>query len=205
MTFVDYRFLFPDSSSETDPTQCLYEYVVGKTGIYIQAQKNYLSVVMRHGSYYPIPGLQKIKESFRLVQQVPLRLFYEIARTAYFYQIEERLYYLVFRANNWKLFHPPQFQTKISVRPIDPYDPIGASALVEVHSHGTMPAYFSDQDNKDETGFRIYTVIGNLDKHRPSISTRVGVYGNFWYIPSSWVYAGLPKTIEDRNLYALQE
>ena len=72
----------------------------------------------------------------------------------------------------------------------------GADTLIEVHSHHNMAAFFSGTDDREErAGFRIYSVIGNLAR-KPTILTRVGIYGHFWQIPSSWVY-NLPSGISD--------
>lgn len=49
----------------------------------------------------------------------------------------------------------------------------------DFHSHGAYPAAFSIVDDKDELGFRIYGVIGDLDKKRFSISLRAGTGGCF--------------------------
>ena len=42
-----------------------------------------------------------------------------------------------------------------------------------------MRAYFSDTDNRDETGFRIYGVMGEIFSN-PQIRMRVGIYGHFY-------------------------
>jgi hypothetical protein len=46
-------------------------------------------------------------------------------------------------------------------------------AVVEVHSHHAMRAYFSATDDRDETARRVYGVIGRLDSERPEIALRV--------------------------------
>lgn len=46
-------------------------------------------------------------------------------------------------------------------------------ALVEVHSHHALPAYFSDTDDRDETARRVYGVLGRLDTPSPELALRV--------------------------------
>jgi Prokaryotic homologs of the JAB domain len=46
-------------------------------------------------------------------------------------------------------------------------------AVVEVHSHHAMRAYFSSTDDQDETARRVYGVIGRLESERPEIALRV--------------------------------
>jgi len=46
-------------------------------------------------------------------------------------------------------------------------------AIVEVHSHHAMRAYFSATDARDETGRRVYGVLGRLAGPHPEIALRV--------------------------------
>ncbi len=46
-------------------------------------------------------------------------------------------------------------------------------AVVEVHSHHAMRAYFSATDNRDETARRVYGVLGRLDTPTPEVALRV--------------------------------
>ena len=89
---------------------------------------------------------------------------------------------------------PPQEQTAASVRPV------GSTAtyedsLIELHSHHDMAAQFSSVDNADETGFRVYGVLGNIFKW-PTLRVRVGLYGHYWEVPATWVF-DLPPNIAD--------
>ena len=62
--------------------------------------------------------------------------------------------------------------------------PAPAGVVAEFHSHGSSRAFFSATDDADELGFRIYGVAGRLDRDRPELSLRVGVYGHF--APVDW-------------------
>ncbi|MBV8715456.1 MAG: hypothetical protein JOZ65_10355, partial [Chloroflexi bacterium] len=44
-------------------------------------------------------------------------------------------------------------------------------AIVEVHSHHMMRAYFSATDDRDETGRRVYGVLGRLAGPHPEIAS----------------------------------
>ena len=46
-------------------------------------------------------------------------------------------------------------------------------ALVEVHSHHRLRAYFSGTDDRDETARRVYGVLGRLDSPSPELALRV--------------------------------
>ena len=58
------------------------------------------------------------------------------------------------------------------------YEPVQGH-VAEFHSHGRMRAFFSATDDRDEQGFRIYGVVGQVDQAAPRIALRVGIYGHF--------------------------
>ena len=74
-----------------------------------------------------------------------------------------------------RLEKPEQVGTGARVR----YKANGAGSVVmEIHSHHEMAAQFSSTDDADETGFRLYGVVGRIFT-RPEVALRVGVYGDF--------------------------
>jgi hypothetical protein len=52
-----------------------------------------------------------------------------------------------------------------------------------------LRASFSPTDDGDELAFRVYAVIGNLLR-KPEILLRLGVYGDFAYLPVTELFAG---------------
>jgi hypothetical protein len=58
-----------------------------------------------------------------------------------------------------------------------------------------MAPFFSQTDNRDEQGFRLYAVIGRV-KTKPQLCVRVGVYGDYWSIPAATVFE-MPEGIRD--------
>lgn len=96
---------------------------------------------------------------------------------------------------------PAQKMSPGSVKAVDPFDPKIEHVLFDVHSHNTMDAYFSSQDNKDESrGFRVYIVIGRVGTTYPQIRARIGAFGHFMNIPIETV-ADLPKEIHFEDCY----
>ena len=59
---------------------------------------------------------------------------------------------------------------------------------MDIHSHNSMPAYFSPTDNEDEKATRLYTVIGRLDQYLPEIKTRLSNGGKYHEIDPSEVF-----------------
>lgn len=64
----------------------------------------------------------------------------------------------------------------------------GMISVMEIHSHNTMPARFSETDDQDEQYPGIFGVIGNLDTPTPSVCFRAGVHGVYKNIPVSELF-----------------
>jgi PRTRC genetic system protein A len=63
----------------------------------------------------------------------------------------------------------------------------GEIEVLQIHSHDTMPAFFSGVDNEDEQehGQRIYAVFGKLDQVVPESKWRVNAGGVFYPVEMS--------------------
>lgn len=193
---VSHQFAF--EGQELPPTKShMYEYIVAAPGVFIRAHRSWLDVCYllapAHGLLH---GLAHYSGYFQLDEAVPFKFTKAIFADAWRHKDIERLYYGVYRPGGWKFLIPQQHATFGRVTPLDPFNKSGQEALIELHSHGEMPAFFSSADNADETGFKIYTVIGRVGSARPEILTRVGVYGHFWTIRSNWVYQ-IPTPVRD--------
>lgn len=54
----------------------------------------------------------------------------------------------------------------------------GEHIVVDVHSHGCHPAFFSDEDDRDDAGaMKLSLVLGNLDQARPTSKMRLCMAG----------------------------
>lgn len=118
--------------------------------------------------------------------RVPRPLVEELISTA-MVQTAEILFYLSWEQDHWQLSIPGQAQDVAHVTPNEIAGEQYRHALIECHSHGNMKAFFSQQDDQDEQGFRLYAVLGSI-KEQPTLRTRVGVFGYFWEIPSTAVF-----------------
>ena len=61
---------------------------------------------------------------------------------------------------------------------------------MEIHSHNTMPCFFSTTDDSDEKATRLYTVVGKMNKVFPEIKTRISCGGKFVEINPEEVFEG---------------
>ncbi|MCM3164720.1 MULTISPECIES: hypothetical protein [Metabacillus] len=66
--------------------------------------------------------------------------------------------------------------------------------VLQIHSHNSMPAYFSPTDNYDEKRFFIYGVIGNLHTHKPSKVLRVGFNGFYYELEYDQIFTDFDIT-----------
>lgn len=84
---------------------------------------------------------------------------------------------------------PPQkidtmsVKTDLSQQP----DPARFLHVMDVHSHNTMSARFSNVDDRDEQATRLYMVIGRLDRYYPEIRCRFACGGRHVEIPAEQV------------------
>jgi hypothetical protein len=64
-----------------------------------------------------------------------------------------------------------------------------------------MSPRFSTDDDGDETGFRIFGVIGYINPardHWPMINLRLGIYGDWWPLPVERIFE-TPLRLRDFN------
>ena len=62
---------------------------------------------------------------------------------------------------------------------------------VDLHTHGTLHAFWSEADNRDDLGIRVCGVFGNLDRDQPSARFRLALNGLHLDLPHPWQNAGL--------------
>lgn len=66
-----------------------------------------------------------------------------------------------------------------------PVLPSGTWLVMDFHSHGTYPAFFSSQDDMDDAGdVKLASVLGNLDTGAPTVAMRVCLMGAFTTLES---------------------
>ena len=70
--------------------------------------------------------------------------------------------------------------------------------VMEIHSHNTMPGYFSPIDDSDEKATRLYTVVGRMDKVFPDVRTRISCGGKFVEIAPEEVFGGFEGTFPEK-------
>jgi len=180
----------------------MYSYVVASNGLYLRAQRSGIEALIPIGPAQ-VRGLAELHTSVQLtLPSIPGEMLLEMlersrASTDSQGRLIEILFHLYYAEESWHLVEPPQQRSSGGVTLLpdmaETY-PAGA-VLVEVHSHHHMQAYFSATDDRDEQGFRLYAVLGTIQR-RPTVRVRVGVYGYFAEVPAETLFE-MPVSIID--------
>ena len=66
--------------------------------------------------------------------------------------------------------------------------PDGLVWVMDVHSHGRLPAYFSVQDDRDERATGLYCVVGRVHTPCPELKVRYSCGGTYREVPPEQVF-----------------
>ncbi len=168
-----------------DYPECLYAYILAGNGVFVSARRPGLEALIPVVSCR-IAGLPDLAPRVDLPQRVPAPLLAHALRFSQQVFPSEALFWFNW-IGAWYLHIPDQRVTNTSVVPSDRHDRAGTRTLIDLHSHARFAPFFSPVDDRDETGFRIYAVIGDLDR-TPTTCVRVGVYSHYFNIPASTVF-----------------
>lgn len=171
-----------------------YEYLLAKNGLFVRAQNEVVAAqipVSLFGTDQQVRGLAQLetKIGWRLPKP-PAALLYQMLADAKKRKNEsgtliEHLYHLRWHIQDerYELHQPEQFSSATFTMSNQTETPANYVTVADFHSHGEMEAYFSEQDNRDETRLRFYGVLGRLDSAVPEVTVRVGVYGHWQTLP----------------------
>lgn len=161
----------------------LYDYVIAEQGIIKRVETPYASadallapitekLIGLHLQSYHLQPLQ-LK-----VPRIPSRLLLDVLADARSNIDIEFMYHFRYSpAQGWSVTRPEQAQSWARVG--YSHDPTGV--VLDLHSHHTMPAFFSGTDDGDERGGRFYAVMGHIDHATPQLILRLGMYGHWLY------------------------
>jgi len=173
----------------------LYDYVFAGNGTFIHAKNEIFEVTMPlsiiREQEKMIRGLMMIQPVIKLPKRVPAELLRYMIGVSYRKIPNEILFYFRWINGEWEMDIPPQRSGHAVVLPLED----GDYAPIEVHSHNTMPAFFSKTDNRDENGLRIYGVLGRLDRDVIDFKLRISIYGHYSVLPYQLVFEPLPEVI----------
>jgi PRTRC genetic system protein A len=149
-----------------------YNYILASNGLFVEAENPLIAAKMLVAEC-EIRGLAPLLEDLVLTYgSIPQR-FFDLALSTFLAYPEHEYYAAVIGDKGYHFHVPVQNREEGSVV----YE-VGDSVVLDIHSHGSMPAGFSTQDNLDEQGMKIFAVVGNLNA-TPVVKLRLGVYGYF--------------------------
>ncbi len=185
---TDYHVMTTEEVPAIQPGH-LYEYLFAANGMFVMGGNQYFDAVIplktfAHRRHY-IRGLKTVTPYFKLLMpKVPHEILRQIVDVSRKVSPLEALFYIEMIGGEWRLVTPQQYQTHTSCKAKD----AGRYVPIEVHSHNTMPAFFSRTDDGDETGLRIYGVLGHVDQRTVDMKVRVSIYGHRVELPYSYVF-----------------
>ncbi len=158
-------------------TGLYYNYILAGNGLFIAAESRLITarIPVAHGE---VRGLAPVETKFVLTYgSIPQR-FFDLSLNVFLADTTREHYVAIIGDAGYHIYAPIQDREQGNVT----YE-VGDSVILEMHSHGTMTAGFSSQDNRDEKGMKVYGVVGNL-RSTPAVKLRLGVYG--YYLPLLW-------------------
>ena len=151
-----------------------YNYVLARDGLYIWAENEHFEAAVCIADA-EVRGLSPLREEVRLRHGKIPGYLYDTTLIAFSGNPQaEQFLAITWEDGCYNLRYPSQQGTGGGVK----YDVVPGTIL-EIHSHGSMRAFFSGTDDRDEQGFHLYGVIGRVDTYLPESLFRVGVYGYF--------------------------
>jgi len=150
-----------------------HRFVIASDGVYVEAVNPVLEVRLPVAkSSIKLPYGQIGTAGVRLTHgRIPKRILQDVCEKTLWDKIRKE----------YALYEPDtiSFSTRhISYRNVLPDE---YELVMDLHSHGRMPAFFSKTDDKSDIGgFYIAGVVGNCDSGEPTFATRIVVNGNFF-------------------------
>ena len=154
-----------------------FDYVLSGNGVFVEAEGPLLAarVPIAHAE---VRGLAPLEARVVLRHGLVPQRFFDLALGTMLTDITKEHYVAVTWNDGYHFYVPEQEGSGGGVEYA-----VGNNIVLDLHSHGTMSAWFSTTDNKDEQGFKLFGVCGKLDK-TPEVRLRVGIYG--YHHPVSW-------------------
>ncbi len=153
-----------------------YEYIIASNGVFIRAENDFFKVCFQI-SECEIRNLFECEEYFVMKKgKMPtdiyeaLKLKIENENTE-----KEKFLQVSFKDGEYTIFIPEQTGTGTAVK----YESEEQNVFLEVHTHPEMSAFFSDIDDRDEKGFRLYGVFSVIDGNVADFILRISVYGYY--------------------------
>lgn len=166
--------------------------VLADDGVYLQLHTPWLEVTTRVGRL--APGLKVpfgvVQESVRLAfGSIPRSLIESFLGFGRHALPNEAAGAVIYNAVSGELqLRMHGVRSASSVRIDYSIDPLGDAEylVVDLHTHGTLRAFWSAADNRDDQGIKVCGVFGNLDQAVPTGKFRLALNGLFVPMQCPW-------------------
>jgi len=160
-----------------------YNYITAANGLFIQAKNAHMAATVCIAPV-EVRGLAPLEHSVQLLHgKIPM-YFVNLALSVLCSKPDVEQYIALTWQGNYSLSVPVQEQNPASVT----YETLPDTVL-QMHSHvGVIPPDFSSIDDRDEQGFCLYAVAGDLQNLCPTVALRVGIYGYFLPLDNEEVF-----------------
>ena len=149
-----------------------YDYTLAENGLFIHAVNPLFRATVCFAPAH-VRGLLPLESKVELIHgKIPHRL-YDLAVSVVTGESCEHYMSIIWKGEYW-LEYPEQEGAGAGVKYTNLQD-----TVMDIHSHGSMGAFFSGTDNRDEQGFRLSLVLGKVDTLEPEYDLRISVYGYF--------------------------
>lgn len=167
-----------------------YDYVLASNGLFIEAEGKLMAARVPV-TLAQVRGLSPLETKVVLrYGKIPQR-FFDLALSVMLADINKEHYVAITWKDGYHIHVPSQEASAARVE----YS-MTDSVILDLHSHPKMVAKFSPQDNQDETGLKLYGVVGKLTG-TPKLRLRAGVYGYFYPICWSDIFEGTLEGVDD--------
>jgi PRTRC genetic system protein A len=162
-----------------------HRFVIAGDGVYVEAVNPVLEVRLPVAkSSIKLPYGQIGSAGVRLAHgQIPRRILQDVCEKTFLCSPNEWAGLVVWDniRKEYALYEPDVISFSaghISYRNVLPDE---YELVMDLHSHGNMPAFFSETDDKSDIGgFYIAGVVGNCDSGDPTFATRIVVNGHLF-------------------------
>lgn len=159
-----------------------YDYILASNGLYVRASGPLLEATIEV-TKATVRGLAPVQEGMQLKHGKIPRHFYDLMVSTFIANPHCEIMIVVVWQDGYHLKVPPQESGEGWVK----YQRL-PNTVLEFHSHGIMPGFFSTTDSQDEQGLCIFGVAGKCDRLIPDTKIRVGLYGYFKPVELSEVF-----------------
>lgn len=154
------------------------EYVVASNGLWRRLENEWLKslcpLAVTRNLFMPFGTLVELHDLLVPCPPKPVWAAFLADARAVFPMEAAGLFVWNPETSSWRYApRPARFASHAHIEYTEPELQDGELAIVDIHSHGQYPAFFSDKDNLDDRGsLKLAVCIGNVDQPQISLQAR---------------------------------